>query len=164
MKIRNLHVNYRKFAEARAEPALANEHFYAGGRAKKSVTFLRRFRRNKSATKVQQPKPQKLTPWRPGLETYFSRDYRPKGGGVKILARTALLHRHARRAVGQRSVRWLGLSLESVGVGWFVWCHFLQKNACTCMEKGHFFSGSRRSGAREKLSLWWGRARKRPIF
>ena len=35
--------------------------------------------------KAQQPKTQKQTPWRPGLETYFSRDYRPKGGGVKIL-------------------------------------------------------------------------------
>ena len=51
-----------------------------------------------------------------------------------------------------------------VGRCWVAWCHFLYKNACTCMKKGFFLFGSRRIGAREEGFLAGGGARKNAIF
>ena len=67
-----------------------------GGARKKARLFCA----GSDEIKAQQPKTQKQTPWRPGLETYFSRDYRPKGGGVKILARRRRQHPAACHSLG----------------------------------------------------------------
>ena len=83
-------------------------------------------------------------------------------------SRSALLYRHAQRAMGQRSVR-SGPWSSHFGVGrcwvpWVAWCHFLYKNACARARKRHFFLGSRRTGARKEGFLAGGAREKNRHF
>ena len=78
-------------------------------------------------------------------------------------SRSALLYRHAQRAMGQRSVRSGPWSSESVGVGSRGVIFFIKTRVCV-HEKGIFFFGSRRTGARKEGFLAGGGARKNAIF